>query len=43
MLGLCFYEGNQFPASDKGALIIVEHGSWNRTKKSGYRVTYQKP
>ncbi|WP_266168626.1 PQQ-dependent sugar dehydrogenase [Dyella subtropica] len=37
-LGLRFYEGNQFPAGYKGALIIAEHGSWNRTKKSGYRV-----
>lgn len=37
-LGLRFYEGSQFPASYKGALIIALHGSWNRTKKSGYRV-----
>ena len=37
-LGLSFYSGNQFPASYKGALIIAEHGSWNRTQKSGYRV-----
>jgi glucose/arabinose dehydrogenase len=37
-LGLRFYEGKQFPASYKGALIIAEHGSWNRSKKSGYRV-----
>jgi glucose/arabinose dehydrogenase len=37
-LGLRFYEGSQFPASYKGALIIAEHGSWNRTEKSGYRV-----
>ncbi|GAA0700793.1 sorbosone dehydrogenase family protein [Dyella marensis] len=37
-LGLRFYEGKQFPAAYKGALIIAEHGSWNRTKKSGYRV-----
>lgn len=37
-LGLRFYTGTQFPASYKGALLIAEHGSWNRTKKSGYRV-----
>jgi glucose/arabinose dehydrogenase len=37
-LGLRFYEGRQFPASYKGALLIAEHGSWNRSKKSGYRV-----
>ncbi|MCW8809013.1 MAG: PQQ-dependent sugar dehydrogenase [Rhodanobacter sp.] len=37
-LGMRFYEGSQFPASYRGAIIIAEHGSWNRTKKSGYRV-----
>ena len=37
-LGMRFYEGSQFPASYKGAIIIAEHGSWNRSKKSGYRV-----
>ena len=37
-LGMRFYEGAQFPAPYKGAILIAEHGSWNRTKKSGYRV-----
>lgn len=37
-LGLRFYTGKQFPARYRGALFIAEHGSWNRTKKSGYRV-----
>jgi glucose/arabinose dehydrogenase len=37
-LGMRFYDGNQFPASYKGAIIVAEHGSWNRTQKSGYRV-----
>ena len=37
-LGLRFYTGKQFPASYHGALIVAEHGSWNRTRKSGYRV-----
>jgi glucose/arabinose dehydrogenase len=37
-LGMRFYEGTQFPAGYKGAIFIAEHGSWNRTKKSGYRV-----
>jgi glucose/arabinose dehydrogenase len=27
-----------FPASYKNAAIIAEHGSWNRSKPSGYRV-----
>ncbi|HEY0197341.1 MAG TPA: PQQ-dependent sugar dehydrogenase [Rhodanobacter sp.] len=37
-LGMRFYEGKRFPASYKGAIIVAEHGSWNRTQKSGYRV-----
>ncbi|TAM22736.1 MAG: sorbosone dehydrogenase family protein [Rhodanobacter sp.] len=37
-LGMRFYYGRQFPASYRGAIIIAEHGSWNRTQKSGYRV-----
>ncbi len=37
-LGMRFYEGKQFPASYRGAILVAEHGSWNRTKKSGYRV-----
>lgn len=37
-LGMRFYEGSQFPASYRGAILVAEHGSWNRTKKSGYRV-----
>ena len=37
-LGMRFYAGRMFPASYKGAILIAEHGSWNRTKKSGYRV-----
>lgn len=37
-LGMRFYQGSQFPASYRGAIIVAEHGSWNRSKKSGYRV-----
>ncbi len=37
-LGMRFYAGSQFPASYKGAVIVTEHGSWNRSRKSGYRV-----
>jgi glucose/arabinose dehydrogenase len=38
-LGLKFYTGNMFPASYKNQLFIAEHGSWNRSKKIGYRVS----
>jgi glucose/arabinose dehydrogenase len=37
-LGMRFYTGSMFPADYRGAAIIAEHGSWNRSKKSGYRV-----
>lgn len=37
-LGMRFYNGARFPASYRGAIFIAEHGSWNRSSKSGYRV-----
>jgi glucose/arabinose dehydrogenase len=38
-LGLRFYTGKMFPAEYRNNLFIAEHGSWNRTKKSGYNIT----
>jgi len=37
-IGFTFYTGNMFPASYKNAAIIAQHGSWNRSIPSGYRV-----
>lgn len=37
-LGIHFYHGAMFPESYKNRLLVAEHGSWNRSKKSGYRV-----
>ena len=37
-LGVMFYTGAQFPESYQNALFVAEHGSWNRSKKSGYRI-----
>ena len=37
-IGFTFYTGNMFPASYRNAAIIAEHGSWNRSTPSGYRV-----
>ncbi|MGA9334940.1 MAG: PQQ-dependent sugar dehydrogenase [Rudaea sp.] len=37
-LGMRFYTGKMFPAEYRGAILVAEHGSWNRSKKSGYRV-----
>lgn len=38
-LGMLFYNGNQFPAEYRHQALIAEHGSWNRSKKIGYRLT----
>ncbi|WP_448518320.1 PQQ-dependent sugar dehydrogenase [Rhodoflexus sp.] len=38
-LGCRFYNGTMFPETYKNHLFIAEHGSWNRSKKSGYRVS----
>lgn len=38
-LGMRFYTGTAFPARYRGAAFIAEHGSWNRSSKSGYRVS----
>jgi glucose/arabinose dehydrogenase len=37
-IGMTFYTGTMFPAKYKNAAIIAEHGSWNRSTPSGYRV-----
>jgi glucose/arabinose dehydrogenase len=41
-LGLKFYTGNMFPAEYKNHIILAEHGSWNRSKKSGYKLSLVK-
>jgi glucose/arabinose dehydrogenase len=38
-LGMRFYRGRQFPDAYRGAVLIAEHGSWNRSKPVGYRLT----
>jgi len=37
-LGIAFYRGELFPAAYGNTLFWAEHGSWNRSQKSGYRV-----
>ena len=37
-IGMRFYTGTMFPAEYRNRIFIAEHGSWNRSKKSGYRV-----
>jgi glucose/arabinose dehydrogenase len=37
-LGLKFYTGAMFPSTYRNQLIVAEHGSWNRSKKSGHKL-----
>lgn len=37
-LGITFYTGTMFPEGYRNAAIIAQHGSWNRSSPSGYRV-----
>ncbi|GIV45719.1 MAG: sorbosone dehydrogenase [Ignavibacterium sp.] len=38
-LGMEFYTGQMFPEEYRNQIFIAEHGSWNRSKKIGYRVS----
>ena len=38
-LGVKFYTGTMFPPEYQGQIFLAEHGSWNRSKKIGYRVS----
>lgn len=37
-LNIAFYEGDNFPAEYKGDAFVTLHGSWNRGKRTGYKV-----
>jgi glucose/arabinose dehydrogenase len=37
-LGLAFYDGDQFPEAYSGDLFVAFHGSWNRSRPTGYKV-----
>ncbi|MFM0396306.1 PQQ-dependent sugar dehydrogenase [Paraburkholderia phytofirmans] len=39
-LGMRFYDGPMFPAAYRNSIFVAEHGSWNRSKKVGYRVVH---
>jgi len=39
-LQFAFYTGGQFPESYRGGAFIAEHGSWNRSTRSGYQVAF---
>ena len=37
-LGITFYDGAQFPQDYRGDAFVALHGSWNRAKRTGYKV-----
>ncbi|MDG3003100.1 PQQ-dependent sugar dehydrogenase [Paludisphaera mucosa] len=37
-LDLAFYTGEAFPAEYRGHIFAAEHGSWNRARRTGYKV-----
>jgi glucose/arabinose dehydrogenase len=39
-IGMRFYTGSSFPEQYRNGIFIAEHGSWNRSEKIGYRVTF---
>ncbi|KFF05298.1 PQQ-dependent sugar dehydrogenase [Flavobacterium reichenbachii] len=39
-LGLAFYDKNAFPKKYKNGIFVGQHGSWNRSKITGYKVIF---
>jgi glucose/arabinose dehydrogenase len=37
-LNIIFYDGEQFPDDYRGDAFVAFHGSWNRAKRTGYKV-----
>lgn len=37
-LNIVFYEGSQFPAEYRGNAFVAMHGSWNRDRRTGYKL-----
>ena len=37
-LNLCFYKGQQFPEEYRGDIFAAFHGSWNRSRRTGYKI-----
>jgi glucose/arabinose dehydrogenase len=37
-LQIAFYDADAFPAGYKGSAFVTLHGSWNRAKRTGYKV-----
>ena len=37
-LNLVFYDGQQFPAEYRGDIFAAFHGSWNKKRRTGYKI-----
>jgi glucose/arabinose dehydrogenase len=37
-IGITFYEGSMFPAEYRGSAFVGLHGSWNRSRRTGYKI-----
>ena len=37
-LGMTIYDGSQFPADYRGNIFAAQHGSWSRSKRTGYKI-----
>ena len=37
-VSIAFYDGAQFPGAYRGDAFVALHGSWNRSRKTGYKV-----
>lgn len=40
VLDILFYTGSQFPAKYRNGLFAAFHGSWNRSKRVGYNISF---
>jgi glucose/arabinose dehydrogenase len=37
-LGIVFYQGSMFPQEYRGRAFVAMHGSWNRSRRTGYKI-----
>jgi glucose/arabinose dehydrogenase len=37
-LEMVFYQGTQFPAAHRDSIFAAQHGSWNKSLRTGYKV-----
>jgi glucose/arabinose dehydrogenase len=42
VLGLVFYGGGMFPEEYRGDAFAALHGSWNRSKRTGYKIIHMR-